>query len=154
MFIRALIVFITLPGIIALVIPLFIGFLDPWKGKPIMSGIAALCIGTCILLWCVRDFYAMGKGALTPWRPPKRLAILGLYRFVRNPMYIGILLVLSGWALFFCSPLLGIYTVLTSIGFHIWIVNHEEPQLHQYFGEEWEQYRHKVSRWLPGKPKK
>jgi len=62
--------------------------------------------GLVVLLWCVRDFYVSGRGTLAPWNPPKRLVVVGLYRFTRNPMYIGVLMVVGGWAVRAGSPVL------------------------------------------------
>jgi protein-S-isoprenylcysteine O-methyltransferase Ste14 len=65
-----------------------------------------------VLLWCVRDFYVSGRGTLAPWDPPKHLVVVGLYRFTRNPMYIGVLMVVGGWGLRAGSPVLGMYLVV------------------------------------------
>ena len=62
-----------------------------------------------MLLWCVRDFYVSGRGTLAPLDPPKRVVIVGLYRFVRNPMYVAVLTILVGWALLYGSWLLAVH---------------------------------------------
>jgi len=108
-----------------------------------------LGVGAVILVWCVRDFYVSGKGTLAPWDPPKRLVIVGLYRFTRNPMYVGILLLLAGWSLLAASPLLIGYTMVVAIAFHLRVVLYEEPTLLGLFGEEWTSYVASVPRWLP-----
>jgi protein-S-isoprenylcysteine O-methyltransferase Ste14 len=149
MFIRALISFITLPGIIAVIAPLLIAYFDPWNRNYWSPGIFIIFIGTLILLWCVRDFYAIGKGTIAPWYPPKKLVVLGLYRFVRNPMYVGVLLLVLGWSLYFCSPLLFLYVIILAIGFHLRVVRNEEPWLQTHFGSNWELYQQEVPRWLP-----
>ncbi len=105
--------------------------------------------GSFILLWCVRDFYISGKGTLAPWSPPKRLVIVGLYRICRNPMYIGVLVLVVGWAIFATSPLLVGYFVVLVFSFHFRIVMYEEPQLLELFGAVWESYSSLVPRWLP-----
>jgi len=75
--------------------------------------------------------------------------ILGPYRFVRNPMYIGAGLALASAALFFKSgPLLG-YTTLFFLATHLFVVSYEEPTLRQTFGQDYEAYCGKVRRWLP-----
>jgi len=101
------------------------------------------------LLWCVRDFYLSGKGTLAPWDPPKNLVIIGLYRHARNPMYIGVLMLVSGWSAVLSSPLLLLYTIALAIGFHIRVIIHEEPWLRSTFGDEWIIYSKNVNRWLP-----
>src|SRR5215475_4021375 len=98
MFFRALLAFLILPGAFGILLPWLLVDSDQrrmggtWLGWPI------LFVGVCILLWCVRDFYVAGKGTLAPWDPPKELVIVGLYRFVRNPMYIGVLGCVAGWS--------------------------------------------------------
>ncbi len=105
--------------------------------------------GAFLLFWCVRDFYVAGKGTLAPWDPPRNLVIVGLYRHVRNPMYVGVLALVAGWAVFFRSPLVAAYTALLFLVFHIRVVAHEEPWLESTFGETWDEYRKHVRRWLP-----
>lgn len=112
-------------------------------------GAVPLAIGLVMLLWCVRDFYVSGKGTLAPWDPPRRLVIVGLYRFTRNPMYVGIALLLAGWSLLTASPLLAGYMVFLAIAFHLRVVLYEEPRLKKKFGEEWAKYAATVPRWLP-----
>jgi protein-S-isoprenylcysteine O-methyltransferase Ste14 len=102
-----------------------------------------------VLLCCVRDFFVSGKGTLAPWDPPKKLVVVGLYRHVRNPMYVGILLLVSGWAMYFSSLVLAAYFVVLAVGFHIRVVIHEEPWLKSRFAEEWHVYSQAVSRRLP-----
>ena len=115
-------------------------------------GVVPLAIGVVMLLWCVRDFYVSGRGTLAPWDPPKRLVIVGLYRFTRNPMYVGISLLLAGWSLLAASPFLGSYTVVLAIAFHLRVTLYEEPRLKKQFGEEWATYAATVPRWLPRWP--
>lgn len=149
MFLRAFIAFIALPGMAAIFAPPVIAHFDPWKGNHWTPGIIVMCLGAFILLRCVRDFYVMGKGTLAPWDPPKRLVVIGLYRYVRNPMYVGVVLLVLGWSLFFHSPLLFSYTALLAVTFHIRVVKYEEHKLKALFGEEWELYKRSVSRWVP-----
>ena len=149
MFMRALISFVALPGILAVLAPPLIAGVDPWKNAFWVPGILVMMAGAAILLWCVRDFFVSGKGTLAPWDPPKRLVVTGLYRFMRNPMYAGVLLLVLGWGLSLSSPLLFSYAVVLAIGFHIRIVKYEEPWLKAKFGDQWESYRQSVSRWWP-----
>jgi len=149
MFIRALIAFIALPGIAAIVAPPLIAYFDPWKGFRWAPGIFVMCIGGFVLLWCVRDFYISGKGTLAPWDPPRKLVVVGLYRFMRNPMYVGVLLLVLGWSLYFRSPILFLYTAILALGFHIRVVKKEEPWLNEQFGNQWVLYQQEVPRWLP-----
>ena len=115
-------------------------------------GSVPIAIGVVMLLWCVRDFYVSGRGTLAPWDPPKRLVIIGLYRFTRNPLYVGILLLLGGWSFLAASPWLAAYGVFLAIAFHLRVLLYEEPVLKKQFGEEWDGYAATVPRWWPGRP--
>jgi protein-S-isoprenylcysteine O-methyltransferase Ste14 len=108
-----------------------------------------LLLGVFVLLWCVRDFYKIGKGTLAPWDPPRKLVVVGLYRFVRNPMYVGVLGTVAGWSLIAGSPVLGGYTVVLAIAFHLRVIFYEEPALARQFGDDWTRYRATVHRWVP-----
>jgi protein-S-isoprenylcysteine O-methyltransferase Ste14 len=149
MFIRALFAFLALPGVVAGLVPVLIGLGDtkPHSGSAIGFGVLAL--GVLLLLWCVRDFYVSGKGTLAPWDPPKRLVVVGLYRFVRNPMYIAVLTVVLGWTLVFGSIWLAFYMVALAMAFHLRVLFYEEPRLRQQFAAEWKAYSAAVPRWLP-----
>lgn len=142
---QALLAFLVLPGAIA--------FLVPWMLRPAGAPFRAvalpvLAVGIGLLLWCVRDFYVAGRGTLAPWAPPERLVVVGLYRWTRNPMYVAVVVILSGWALGFGSRTLWLYAGAVAIGFHLRVVLGEEPWLARTHGEEWAAYRARVPRWL------
>jgi len=148
LFWRALVAFLALPGTVA--------FLVPWLLRPDgrsfhAIGLLPLSAGIILLLWCVRDFYVAGRGSLAPWAPPERLVMVGLYRFSRNPMYIAVVAILSGWALAFNSRGLWIYTAVVAILFHLRVVFGEEPWLAGRHGEQWFAYRARVPRWQIGR---
>ena len=147
LFLRALIAFLALPGVVAFLVPaLLLGSIDTRS----LHGEGALVFlgGVFVLLWCVRDFYVAGKGTLAPWDPPRRLVRVGLYRFSRNPMYIGVLLVLIGWTLAFRSRSLLIYTGVVAVLFHLRVLSYEEPWLARTFPNDWPLYQARVPRWL------
>jgi protein-S-isoprenylcysteine O-methyltransferase Ste14 len=148
-FFRALFAFIALPGIFAGAVPWAVAYFDPWRTGENPLGYAFLALGAIVVLWCVRDFYVTGRGTLAPWDPPKRLVVVGLYRFTRNPMYIGVLLIVVGARLAFGSPLLKWYFVALVIAFHLRVVLHEEPWLLKKFYSDWDRYREAVPRWFP-----
>ena len=149
MFLSALFAFLALPGLFALLLPPIIAYLDPWRGRLWVGGYPILAAGALVLLWCVWDFYVSGKGTLAPWDPPKHLVVVGLYRHVRNPMYLGVVLLVLGWALALCSPLVGGYTAVLATFFHIRVVTGEEPWLSLQFPSQWAEYAAAVPRWLP-----
>jgi protein-S-isoprenylcysteine O-methyltransferase Ste14 len=147
MFLRAVLAFLTLPGIVAFAIPLLL--LKPADSPPfVTSGALLVGVGVFLLLWCVRQFYVEGKGTLAPWSPPQHLVVSGLYRVSRNPMYIAVVLMLIGWAVGFRSRALAIYAVVVMLAFHLRVVFGEEPWLARRHGEEWVRYRASVPRWL------
>jgi protein-S-isoprenylcysteine O-methyltransferase Ste14 len=149
MFFRALLSFLLLPGVLAFALPLLIAAFDPWRSAVWWQGAPLMLIGLVLLLWCVRDFYIAGKGTIAPWDPPKHLVLIGLYRHVRNPMYIAVLALVSGWSVCLASPLLALYVIVLSITFHIRVTVSEEPLLSSRFGDEWTQYCDNVDRWFP-----
>ena len=148
LFWRALLAFIALPGLVAYLGPALIAryFADPARFQPL--GLALLALGTFLLLWCVRDFFVAGKGTLSPWTPPRRLVVVGLYRYSRNPMYVAASLILLGWAASFWSLALLVYGVAWMAWFHLRVVFGEEPWLARLHGEAYERYRAAVPRWL------
>ncbi len=149
MFIRALFAFLVLPGVVAGLVPVLIAGEDATHHGGSAIGFGILALGVVLLLWCVRDFYVTGKGTLAPWDPPRRLVVVGLYRFVRNPMYVAVLTVVLGWTLVFGSVWLAFYLVALAIGFHLRVLFYEEPRLRQQFAAEWTSYSAAVPRWLP-----
>jgi protein-S-isoprenylcysteine O-methyltransferase Ste14 len=148
MFVRAVLAFLALPGVVAFAIPL----LWSWRSDHLRiahpPGLIPLVLGIVMLLWCVRDFYVAGKGTLAPWSPPQRLVVVGLYRYSRNPMYVAVTLILLGWALVFGLWALLWYTLFVVIAFHLRVVLGEEPWLARTHGQEWSDYTGRVRRWL------
>jgi protein-S-isoprenylcysteine O-methyltransferase Ste14 len=148
MFLRALLAFLALPGIVAFAIPVYwlisnsrTQLLQPLGLLPLLLG----CVG---LLWCVRDFYVFGKGTLAPWSPPQHLVTAGLYRYSRNPMYVSVLLILLGWAVSFDVRGLYWYALFVGIAFHVRVVMAEEPWLSRTHGAACDDYVRRVRRWL------
>jgi len=152
---RSLFSVVLLPGTVAGYIPWRIlsgtggrrsaGSLPETISSAMAVGLALL--GLFVLLWCVWDFFAAGKGTLAPFDAPKLLVVRGLYRFTRNPMYNGVITVLLGEAWLFRSVALLQYTVVMLVIFHLVVVIYEEPALAARFGESYRTYRSKVPRW-------
>lgn len=106
-------------------------------------------VGILVLLWSFWNFLKEGRGTPAPVDPPKELVAVGFYRYVRNPMYVGVLAAILGHFLWFGYWNLLIYTVLVFIAFHIFVTYYEEPTLKKKFGAAYEDYRRNVPRWIP-----
>ena len=148
MLLRALVAFLALPGMVAFVLPVWIGTSSGRAPGYVAAAAALLSLGTALLIWCVREFYVAGRGTLAPWDPPQHLVKTGPYRVSRNPMYLGVDLILAGWSTLWGSRALIIYTVLFMMGFHLRVLLAEEPWARRRFGAEWDAYRARVPRWI------
>ncbi len=122
-----------------------------WRRPEIsISSVAALVVsmaGAAVLLACVWEFFARGRGTLAPVDPPRELVVGGLYRFTRNPMYNGVLTFLIGDAWLFRSGLLLGYAAVFLLTVHLFVVLYEEPDLAARFGDSYARYRRAVPRW-------
>ena len=145
---RALLAFLMLPGIVAFLVPWWLIGPSATAGIVDYFGLLPFLAGTWLLLWCVRAFHVAGRGTLAPWDPPRNLVATGVYRFSRNPMYVGVVLVLWGWAWSFRSRPVALYALFMMLVFHLRVVLGEEPWLARTHGEEWTQYKSRVPRWL------
>ncbi|NUO82268.1 isoprenylcysteine carboxylmethyltransferase family protein [candidate division KSB1 bacterium] len=140
------------PGTVTIVLPyLLLSDARDKFGKQVWQwlGVFPALLGVGIYLWCAKDFAVQGRGTPAPYDPPKQLVVTGLYRFVRNPMYVGIVLILLGEALLFAEATLLLYTALVLFGFHLRVRLYEEPTLQRHFGESFTRYCANVPRWLP-----
>ena len=108
-----------------------------------------LGLGASIYLRCLWDFAAFGRATPAPIDPPKRLVVRGLYRYIRNPMYVGVLTTILGWAVLFRSLPLVLYALAVGVVVHLFIVVYEEPHLRRVFGGDYEDYCSRTGRWLP-----
>jgi protein-S-isoprenylcysteine O-methyltransferase Ste14 len=121
----------------------------PAIGAPQIIGILIGGLGAAFALWCVLAFALVGKGTPAPFDPPRRLVVRGPYRYVRNPMYMGAGLALTGAALAYQSLQLFGYAGLFFLLTHLFVVWYEEPKLRHSFGEEYKTYCQRVARWWP-----
>jgi protein-S-isoprenylcysteine O-methyltransferase Ste14 len=105
--------------------------------------------GAVIAVWCILTFAIRGRGTPAPFDPPRRLVSTGPYTRVRNPMYLGAALVLSGAALLDRSwPMLG-YAIGFLVVAHLFVVFYEEPALRAAFGQDYADYCARAGRWWP-----
>src|SRR5579864_1332646 len=123
----------------------------PFLGLELTRGIGAIMIlaGVPGLVDAFARFALQGLGTPAPIAPPRNLVVSGLYRYVRNPIYVAVVAVILGQAVLFADwQLLG-YGALLWLSFHIFVIAFEEPALRESFGAEYESYRANVPRWLP-----
>lgn len=138
-----------------------VGWLPYWlsrwnSGLPVLSlpgwryvGWLLVVPGVAVLLSSLWGFVVAGQGTPAPIDPPKRLVVTGAYHFVRNPMYLGMLMALLGQFLLYESWNVLVYAGLFWFFTHWWIVLYEEPRLRHRFGDEYAAYCRQVSRWMP-----
>jgi protein-S-isoprenylcysteine O-methyltransferase Ste14 len=141
------------PGLVAGVIPYYMvrGRVDALE-KPfhfhLYAGLLLLVVGLIVMLRCIIQFALEGMGTLSPADPTKRLVVRGLYQYSRNPMYVGVTMILTGEAILTQSASLWIYLAIVFICFNLFIIFREEPRLRRDFGEEYNVYSRKVRRWI------
>lgn len=154
LWLRALFFTVLMPGSALVLFPSWILRGEPqplgdWTQLPRILGLLLIAIGLVPLLVSIRDFAVAGRGTLAPIDPPRKLVRVGLYRHVRNPMYVGVVTALIGEALFFQSRSLAVYAAVVWSTFHLFVLLYEEPHLRETFGEDYETYRRAVPRWIP-----
>lgn len=114
-----------------------------WYATPVIIA------GVILYTWCAFAFGRTGRGTPGLWDAPRRVVSTGPYAYVRNPIYLAALLIVSGEAWLFLSPSLLLYAAVLAAAFHLLIVGYEEPRLRRRFGEPYVAYCRAVSRWLP-----
>ena len=149
---RVVIFFLIVPGTMVFYLPLFLGsqtFPNQNADKFIQCfGILSWVIGGLVATWCVIAFFTVGKGSPAPHDPPTVFVTSGLYRWTRNPMYVGGLFIVLGHYLYLQSWILLAYLVLVFLLFQSIVIFYEEPHLRRQFGEAYEQYCKQVPRWI------
>lgn len=123
--------------------PLFDGEFSRWAGG-LLVVVSATCIIECFLRFALR-----GLGTPAPIAPTRHLVVSGLYRHVRNPMYLSVVTAIVGQALLLGSVALMAYGAIVWACFFAFVLIYEEPTLKRQFGSEYAAYRRQVPRWLP-----
>lgn len=156
LFVETIAFTIVVPGTVAFWLPPLV--LDParlampatWSVVQ-FAALVPLAAGAAIYARCVWDFAMRGRGIPLPIDHPKQLVVTGLYRYVRNPMYLGVLLFLLGWALFLQYPAFVLYATVWFGLVNLFVLLYEEPNLRRKFGESYLRYMAAVGRWIPGR---
>ncbi|MCX6255752.1 MAG: isoprenylcysteine carboxylmethyltransferase family protein [Bacteroidia bacterium] len=115
----------------------------------LLTGLFIMCIGLYIMTMTISTFIRIGKGTLAPWSPTRKLVIGGMYGHVRNPMIMGVLIVLIGESIAVLSLNIFIWAGIFFIINNLFFVLYEEPNLEKRFGTEYQEYKKNVPRWIP-----
>jgi len=145
----------------AILLPGFFAGYVPWRffglaqvnltaSDPLhLLGLIGIGLGVVLLAACIWEFAHSGRGTLAPLDPPKQLVVRGLYRYVRNPMYLSVTTIVFGEL--FLTRSLGLLT-FWAIWFavvNLFVIGYEEPNLRRQFGDSYERYTQTVGRWIP-----
>ena len=147
--------FALAPGIVAGVIPWSITGLDvepAWWGWRVLGALAT-AVGAVVLIHAFWRFVVEGIGTPAPVAPTQHLVIGGLYRWIRNPMYVAVVACAAGQAGIFGQPVLLAYAAFLLVLFVTFVRLYEEPTLTRQFGAEYETYRRAVPGWWPRAPR-
>lgn len=148
---KTLLFTVVVPGTVAVYVPWAlrrnaapVGNAEEW------AAIGLIVVGIAIYLYTAFwGFALIGGGTPAPIAPTKTLVVRGLHHYIRNPMYIGVLLIVGGQAWLFHSRSIATYLLCLGLGFHLFVLLYEEPTLRRQFGEEYERYCATVPRWIP-----
>jgi protein-S-isoprenylcysteine O-methyltransferase Ste14 len=125
---------------------------EAWSARH-YAALPILLAGLAGYLTCLWFFTSHGRGTPAPIDPPKRLVMRGPYRWVRNPMYLAVLMVVLGEAVFFRHLTLALYLVFLASAFQLFVVAVEEGALRRRFGAIYSDYCNVTNRWLPRPPR-
>ena len=150
----SLLFLVVAPGTVAVYLPWLFSrwrLQPPFLGVPLTRGlgVALILLGAPGLLDSFARFALLGRGTPAPVAPPDRLVVHGLYRFVRNPMYVAVVCVVLGQALLFGSLPVLEYLAVLWLAFHVFVLAYEEPALRARFGADYARYCAQVGRWIP-----
>lgn len=110
-------------------------------------GFALMATGWAIYFMCAWRFATEGNGTAAPWDAPNRIVMGGLYRWTRNPMYVGVIIALIGEALWIRTPAMIAYAAAASLMFHIRVLTYEEPAMRRLSKSDFLAYTSRVKRW-------
>ena len=147
---------VAAPGVVAGLVPwLLTGWQDgtayPWVAR--VPGLALVAAGAGVLLSAFGQFAVEGMGTPAPVAPTERLVVRGLYRYVRNPMYLAVLAVIAGQALWLSRPVLLAYAAGVAAAFVAFVRWYEQPTLSRRYGAQYQAYLREVPGWWPRPPR-
>ena len=146
--------FLLAPGSVGFLLP---WWLAGWQMAPAffgidtirVAGVMVLVLGAVPLIESFARFALVGRGTPAPVAPTQHLVVSGFYRYVRNPMYVGVLAIVIGQALILGNVVVLAYALLVCAGFVIFVHAYEEPTLARQFGDDYRLYCANVPRWIP-----
>jgi protein-S-isoprenylcysteine O-methyltransferase Ste14 len=153
LFLRSLLWTFLLPGLT--------GFYLPWRYFGLrearldsldaaqLLGLAFMIVGAALLATCIFEFARSGRGTLSPVDPPRHLVVRGLYRYVRNPMYLSVTTIILGETLVARTQDMAVYLAVWFLCVNLFVLFVEEPELRRQFGASYEDYCRRVHRWIP-----
>ena len=156
MIIRALLALVV-PIVLIFALPYWLVFNFPVYPLGVIGqvpGVLLFISGLALAGWCMLLFFNIGRGTIMPWDPTRKLVAVGPYRYVRNPMILGVITMLASEALFFGSAAIGILAAVAFVVNHVYFIYSEEPGLEKRFGESYRDYKSRVPRWIPKLPNK
>jgi protein-S-isoprenylcysteine O-methyltransferase Ste14 len=153
LFLRSVIWTVAMPGVVAGYVPWAVFGLrevhldqrDPQQ----LAGLICAFAGVVLLLACIVEFARIGRGTLSPVDPPRALVVRGLYRYVRNPMYLSVSMIVIGEAAVARSIALAVYSSAFVLMANLFVIFYEEPNLRRRFGASFDEYATRVGRWIP-----
>jgi protein-S-isoprenylcysteine O-methyltransferase Ste14 len=155
LFLKNLLFTVLVPGVLAGYLPIILvrptGVPLAGAGLRAIPALVFLGFGMLTYFLCIWGFAVTGKGTPAPIDAPKSLVVAGLYHYVRNPMYLGVLSVVLGWGILTAAPVLVLYLMGLAGAFHLFVIGYEEPTLRRRFGTAYEEYCAAVPRWLPSR---
>jgi protein-S-isoprenylcysteine O-methyltransferase Ste14 len=146
--------FAVAPGTVAGLVP---WWLTGWRLREPLAywaplrvvGIVLIAAGAAVLVHAFSRFVVEGLGTPAPVAPTARLVVSGLYRSVRNPMYLAVVAVIVGQALLLWQPVLLPYAAIVTVAFVVFVLGYEQPTLRRQFGASYEAYYRAVPAWWP-----
>ena len=149
---KTILFMLLVPGMLLVIFPIWLMATDPalfsfgifrWLALPLWA------LGAAVTTWCAWAFTVRGHGTPSPTDPPRELVVSGLYRFVRNPIYLGVVVFLLGHVLWHPSRSILWMPLIVAVCSHLFVTLYEEPHLRKTFGTAYVEYCQRVSRWIP-----
>ena len=144
------------PGVVAGLVPWWLTGWQAGAAMPVpvrVIGGVLTAAGAAVLLGSFAQFAMEGRGTPAPPAPTEQLVVRGLYRYVRNPMYLAVLAVITGQAILLGRPVLVGYAAAVGAAFAAFVHGYEQPTLARRYGDQYEAYRRAVPGWWPRWPR-